>query len=475
MTTIETPDSVEAIGGDAPTDRHADHDSYVERGLAHLWIHTRQYNDLTEQGELMIIARGEGIWLTDTTGTRYIDAMSGLWVVNAGHGRTELAEVAARQMAELPFANPFAYATRPAVDLATRLASLTPNSINRFYLVNTGSDAVDTALRMARQYHWNRGERRRFKVISRNGSYHGMTGGALSVNRSGYVNKAPFEPLQPGGVGVANVQCARCPYEKTFPSCDVFCARTIEATIQAEGPETVAAFIAEPISTAAGCFVPPDGYWRTIREICDRHGILLIADEVINGFGRTGTWFGIDHFGIQPDLMTMAKGLTSGYQPLAAVGVSQAVADAFVGGDRDTFVGGITFGAHPVACAVALANLDIFQREDLVGNAARTGQYLGDRLAGLRDNRHIVSATRGIGLMHTIEVQRDPDTNTPFAPADEVPKRLTALLRQAGVLCRAGAAISVAPPLIANPADCDDLVERIDHALGCLERDLGLG
>lgn len=464
MTTLETPGAVGALGDDG----------YIERGLAHLWIHTRQYNDLAQQGELLVVAGGDGIWLTDITGARYIDAMSGLWVVNAGHGRTELADVAAKQMAELGFANPFAYATRPAVDLATRLASLTPASITRFYLVNTGSDAVDTALRMARQYHWNRGERRRFKVISRNGSYHGMTGGALSVNRSTYVNKAPFEPLQPGAIGVANVQCERCPFEKTYPSCEVFCARTIEQTIQAEGPETIAAFIGEPISTAAGCFVPPPGYWSTIREICDRHGILLIADEVIDGFGRTGEWFGIDHFGIQPDLMTMAKGLTSGYQPLAAVGASQAVADAFVGGERDAFVGGITFGAHPVACAVALANLDILEREDLIGNAARTGRYLGERLAELRGGRRIVSATRGIGLMHTIEVQRDPETATPFEASDEVPRRLTALLRQAGVLCRAATSIAVAPPLIATPADCDDLVDRIDSALGRLEGELGL-
>jgi adenosylmethionine-8-amino-7-oxononanoate aminotransferase len=301
-----------------------------------------------------------------------------------------------------------------------------------------------------------------------------MTGGALSVNRSTYVNKAPFEPLMPGSVGVANVNCERCPFEKTYPSCDVFCARAIEQTIQAEGPQTIAAFIAEPISTAAGCFVPPPGDWRTIRDICDRYGILLIADEVINGFGRTGRWFGIDHFGVEPDLMTMAKGLTSGYQPLAAVGASQAVADAFLGGDAEAFVGGITFGAHPVACAVALANLDIFEREDLVGNAARTGDYLGEQLAELRNRRRIVSATRGIGMMHTVELQRDPANGTPFEPSDEVARRMTELLRRHGLLCRAGAAISVAPPLVATPADCDELVGRLDDTIAAFEVEIGL-
>jgi adenosylmethionine-8-amino-7-oxononanoate aminotransferase len=236
----------------------------------------------------------------------------------------------------------------------------------------------------------------------------------------------------------------------------------------------IAAFIAEPISTAAGCFVPPEPYWRTIREICDRYGILLIADEVIDGFGRTGRWFGIDHFGVAPDLMTMAKGLTSGYQPLAAVGITEGVADAFVGGEAETFVGGITFGAHPVACAVALANLDIFEREDLVGNAARTGAYLGERLAELRGRRRVVSATRGIGMMHTVELQRDPATGTAFEPADGVPRRLTTLLRRHGLLCRAGNAISVAPPLVATPADCDELVGRLDEAIAALEAELGL-
>jgi adenosylmethionine-8-amino-7-oxononanoate aminotransferase len=454
-------------------DASSEVEDYVRRGLAHLWVHTRQFNDLSQDGEFVIIESGDGIWLRDINGNRYIDAMSGLWTVNAGHGRQALAEVAARQMAELPFANPFAYATKPAVDLASRLDRLTPSSITRFYLVNTGSDAVDTALRMAKQYHWNRGERRRFKVISRNNSYHGMTGGALSVNRSTYVNKAPFEPLVPGAVGVPNVNCDRCPYEKTFPECDVFCARAIEQTIQAEGPSTVAAFIAEPISTAAGCFVPPPSYWATIREICDRHDILLITDEVIDGFGRTGRWFGIDHFDVQPDIMTMAKGLTSGYQPLAAVGVNQKVADAFVGGDQEAFVGGITFGAHPVACAVALANLDILEQEDLVGNAARTGAYLAGLLVELKGRRRFVSTTKGIGMMHTIELQRDPAAGTPFQPADDVGRRLTALLRDHGVLCRAGAGISVAPPLVATSDDCDDLISRIDGALAALESQLG--
>ncbi|MFN0092101.1 MAG: aspartate aminotransferase family protein [Acidimicrobiales bacterium] len=449
-------------------------DDYVERGLAHLWIHTRQYNDLAQQGEFVVIESGDGIRLRDHLGNTYIDVMSGLWVVNAGHGRKELAEVAARQMGELAFANPFAYATKPAVDLAARLAELTPPGIERFYLVNTGSDAVDTALRMAKQWHWNRGERRRTKVICRFGSYHGMTGGALSVNHSTYVNKAPFEPLIPGAVPVPNVHCGRCPYEKTYPECDVFCARTIEAQLAVHRPDTVAALIAEPISTANGCFVPPTEYWRTLRAICDKHDILLIADEVIDGFGRTGAWFGIDHFGVSPDLMTMAKGITSGYQPLAAVGVNEKVASGFVGGDAEAFVGGITFGAHPVACAVALANLDIFEKEGLVENAAVVGGYLGEQLEALAARHPTGAAARGIGMMHVLELKRDPASGQDFLPEDEVGRRMPALLRENGLLTRGGASVSIAPPLCATMADADEIIERLDRAVGAFEASIGL-
>ena len=327
-------------------------DEYLSRGLRHLWVQTQQYNDLAQDDGFVVINGGDGIYVSDIKGRRFIDAMSGLWVVAVGHGRTELADVAKRQMETLAYANPFAYATEPAVDLATKLAEIAPPSIQKAFFVNSGSEAVESAIRMAKQYHFNKGERRKTKVIARIGSYHGTTAMAMSVNGAAYMNKKPFEPLVPGVVHVENINCARCPFEKTYPDCNMFCARHVEDEIKFQDPATIAAIIAEPISTANGCWVPQQEYWQILRDICDRHNIVLIADEVIDGFGRTGKWFGIQHYPIEPDIMTVAKGLSSGYAPISAALASDKIADAFVGGRQEAFVGGITWGANPVSCAV---------------------------------------------------------------------------------------------------------------------------
>jgi adenosylmethionine-8-amino-7-oxononanoate aminotransferase len=254
----------------------------------------------------------------------------------------------------------------------------------------------------------------------------------------------------------------------------VFCARSLEQVIQAEGPDTVAAIIGEPISTANGSFVPPPEYWPTLRALCDRYGILLIADEVINGFGRTGRWFGIEHVGVVPDLMTVAKQISSGYAPIAAVLATEKVSDGFRGGQAQAFVGGSTFGAHPVACAVALANIEIIQRERLVENAAKMGEYLASELSALRGRHRIVAETRGIGLMHVIEMKRNPETGEEFRPDDEIARRASRLLRENGLLTRGGAAIQVAPPLVVNREEIDEMVEGLDRTISCLEGELGL-
>jgi adenosylmethionine-8-amino-7-oxononanoate aminotransferase len=450
-------------------------DDYRARGLEHLWVHTAQYNDLAKDDGMLVVESGDGIYVTDNKGDRYIDAMAGLWVVAVGHGRSELADVAKRQIESLAYANPFAYATEPAIDLATKLASLTPPAINKIHFVNSGSEAVEAAIRMAKQYHFNRGERRRTKVISRIGSYHGTTAMAMTVNGSNYINKKPFEPLVPGVIHVENIMCARCPFEKTYPDCDVFCARHIEDEIKFQDPVTIAAIIAEPISTSNGNWVPQQEYWTTLREICDRHGILIIADEVINGFGRTGEWFGIQHYPVQPDIMTVAKGISSGYAPIAAAMASQEVADAFVGERADSFAGGITWGAHPVSCAVALANIEIIERERLVENSARVGEHLAAQLGELRKRHKVVSDTRGIGLMHSVELKRDPEAGIDFTEDDKVGELMPRLLKEQGLLARAGASISVAPPLVINREEVDALVDGIDVAIGNLERELGIG
>ncbi|MGE0539525.1 MAG: aspartate aminotransferase family protein [Dehalococcoidia bacterium] len=448
-------------------------DDYIARGLAHLWVHTQQYTELAKPDGLKVFVQGEGVWLTDQRGRRFMDAMSGLWVVNAGHGRAELGEVAAQQMRDLAYVNTFAYASRPAVDLASKLASLLPPSLNRLFFVNSGSEAVETALRMAKHYQYNLGEKKRFKIIARRGSYHGVTAGALSVNGSTGINRAPYEPLLPGVVFVENTPCYHCK-QAGKPACDAVCVGAIEQVIKAEKPETIAAFIGEPISSANGGYIPSDDYWPEIRRLCDKYGILLIADEVINGFGRTGAWFASPGLGYEPDLMTMAKGISSGYIPIAAVAASDKVAAAFEGDKSKTFGLGITFGTHPVSCAVALANVGIIEREQLPENAARTGAYLQGRLTSLKEQHPIVGDVRGRGLLLAVEIVQDPATNEPFPEDAGLPDKLTAALVKRGILCRAGNIVNIAPPLVITPAESDWLVDGLDGALAEVEQELGV-
>lgn len=446
----------------------------TKRGVEHLWIHTQQQSELAGEDRFVVVESGDGIYLSDVQGRRYIDAMSGLWVVAVGHGRRELAEVAARQMERLAYANPFAYATRPAVDLASKLAELTPAGIRRFYFVNSGSEAVETAIRMAKQYHYNRGEQGRYKVISRIGSYHGTTQGALSVNGASWINRAPFEPLLGGTIAVPSSHGVGKLSNLRTGLDDTFWADYVEEMVKFQRPETIAALIAEPISTSNGCYVPSREYWRRLRAICDEYGILLIADEVINGFGRTGKWFGIQHFDVEPDLMTVAKGLSSGYAPIACVMASDKLAEGFAGARERAFIGGSTFGAHPVSCAVALANVGILEREELVANAAATGAYLGERLAELASRHRVVAATRGIGLMHVVDLSRDPESGESFSAEDDVPRRMERLMRAHGLLARAGASISVAPPLVITREQVDELVAALDAVIAEFESELGL-
>jgi len=446
--------------------------SYVEQARNHLWFQNQQYADLTNPGGALVIEKGEGIYLWDVEGNRYIDGLAGLWVVAVGHGRSELGEVAKAQMSELAYANTFDFTTPPAVALADKITSLAPGDLNRAYFVNSGSEAVEIAIKIAKQYHYNRGDKKRYKIISRIGSYHGQTAGALTANASGYAVKAPFEPLVPGAVHVPGIYCYRCPFEKTHPECDTFCARTIEDRILFEKPETIAAFISEPISIANGNHVPHEAYWKTVREICDRYGILLIADEVINGFGRTGTWFAMEQFDVVPDLMTLAKGISSGYIPLGAVLARQHVADAFLGGPDEKFASGLTFGSHPVSTAVGLANVEIIERERLVENSASTGAYLAERLRDVASRHEMVGEVRGRGLLLAMELVKNPETKEPFLPEDNVAGRLTIAMRDRGLLTRTGNLLYVSPPLTINREEADELVGIIDAAIGEVEKQI---
>ena len=320
--------------------------------------------------EIPIIARGEGCYVYDEHGKRYLDGLSGLFCVNAGHGRTELGEAAARQVEELDFYTLWSYAHPRAIELAARLASLAPGDLNRVFFTSGGSEAVESALKLARNFHRMHGKGQKYKVIAREIAYHGTTLGALSA--TGITDlRAQFEPLAPGGCHVPNTNVYRWP-EDRHP---LWAANAIEERIEFEGPETVAAVILEPVQNAGGCFVPPDGYFQRVREICDRHDVLLISDEVICAWGRLGHYFGCERFGYQPDLITVAKALTSAYAPMGGVIASDRVAEPFMEGDA-SFAHGFTFAGHPVAAAIALANLDIFEREDLCGHVlAKEGEF----------------------------------------------------------------------------------------------------
>ena len=349
-------------------------DGLREAALSHVWFPFQQLNDVAAEGGLQIMTEGKGAKIKDIHGKEYYDGFAGLALVNVGYGREEIARAVYEQMSTLHYANTFAYATIPAIKAAEKLASLAPGDLNRVFFTSGGSDSVETAMKMARQYHFNRGDKERVKFISRRGSYHGVSLGALAVNMAPWVNRDIFEPMLP----IVRVAPQPSPYRcelggETASECAVLCAEAVEKIILEEGPETVVAVIAEPVSVSSGVAIPGPEYWPMLRDICDRHGVLLIADEVINGFGRTGKMFAIEHFGVQPDIITVAKGITSGYQPVGACIVRDQVAEAFVGGEDVTFRHGYTYSGHPAGAAAALVNMEIIEREGPGGELGSDG------------------------------------------------------------------------------------------------------
>jgi adenosylmethionine-8-amino-7-oxononanoate aminotransferase len=426
----------------------------------HLWMHFTRMGAY-EDHELPIIVRGEGSYVYDEHGKRYLDGLSALFCVNAGHGRAELGEAAAEQAKELGFYTNWSYAHPKSIELAARVAALTPGDLNRVFFTNSGSEAVESALKLCRNYHRMRGDGQRYKVIAREIAYHGTTLGALSATGIPGL-RAPFEPLMPGGCHVPNTNTYRLP-EGTDP---LWSADKIEERIVFEGPETVACVILEPVQNAGGCFTPPDGYWQRVREICDRYGVLLISDEVICSWGRLGTYFGAERYDYMPDLITTAKGITSAYAPMGAVIVTDRVADQFMEGTA-MFAHGSTFAGHPMVSAVALANLDIFEREDLCGHVrAKEGEFRG-MLEKLRE-LPIVGDVRGAGFFHAIELVKDQDTKESFdAEESETLLRgfLSGALYEHGLICRADdrgdPVIQLSPPLVADTPE----FEEIDRVL----------
>ena len=328
--------------------------------LDHFWPHEQQVSDFAKPDGFRVAVEGEGCWVTDSTGRKFFDAMAGMWFQNVGYGRKEIADAVYQQLRSINYAPP-PTASEPALRLAAKVASLSPDKKSRVFFVSGGSEAVESALKMAKAYHRLKGNPGRYKIISRKGSYHGATLATLSLGGRPDAGPQHYGPLMPGNVHVTQPYDYRCVYCSKLSECSLECVYDFERAIEHEGPETVAAVIGEPISVTTA-MVPHPQYWPTLREICDKYGVLLIVDEVITGFGRTGKMFASEHWNLQPDIMTMAKGLSSGYLPIGAAVARKDIADAFVGEEGKTLRHLFTFGGHPASCAAALANIEIMER-----------------------------------------------------------------------------------------------------------------
>jgi len=435
----------------------------------HLWLHFTRMGGYKD-GEVPIIVRGDGCYLEDSKGKRYLDALAGLFSVNIGYGfGEEVGEAAAAQMRELPFYTNWGYAHPRAIELASEVASLTPGDLNRLFFVSGGSEAVESAWKLARQYYTARGDGRRWKAISRHVAYHGTTMGALSINGIPEI-RAPFEPLVPEVLHVRNTNRYHRPLDETEAQFTAFLLDELEQTINATGSDTVCMVIMEPVQNAGGSFTPPEGYWKGVREICDRYGILLCADEVITGFGRVGAWFGSERYDIRPDLMTIAKGLSSSYGAIGAVVASDRVMEPFMK-DTSMYTHGITFGGHPVQSAIALKNIEIMKRERIVEHVAETQDAFRQTLDQLLD-LPIVGDVRGTGFFYAVELVKDKDTRETFNDEEcETLLRgfLSPRLFERGLICRADdrgdPVIQISPPLVAGQQEFDQIVSILGDVL----------
>ncbi len=450
-------------------------DQLSERARRHLWMHFTRLGVYGDDHEVPVMVRGEGAYVWDQHGKRYLDGLAGLFTSQLGHGRTELAEAAGKQASELAYFPLWTYAHPRAIELADRLAELAPGDLNRVFFTSGGSEAVESALKLARQYFRMQGQPWRYKVISRDIAYHGTTMGALAITSIPSI-RSPFEPLMPGAVKVPNTNFYRAPeHADTLEAFGRWAADEIDRTIEREGPETVAAVYLEPVQNSGGCFPPPPGYFERVREICDRHGVLLVSDEVICAFGRLGEYFGSTRFDYQPDIITVAKGLTSGYAPLGAMIASDRLVEPFLEATA-SFSHGLTFAGHPVSCAVALANLDVFERDDILGHVRKTRDYFRSSLESLYD-LPIVGDVRGEGFFYGIELVKDKETRESFD--DEQSEQLlrgflSGALFDAGLICRADdrgdPVIQLSPPLICGTEEIDFMTEVLRGVLSEAQR-----
>ena len=444
---------------------------YAEAVRDHLWMHFTRQGPLEHGAQVPVIVRGEGHTIWDEHGREYIDGLAGLFVVQVGHGRAEIGEVMARQSQELAYFPLWAHAHPRAIELAERIARLAPGDLDRVFFTSGGGEAVESAWKLAKQYFKLVGKPGKHKVISRAVAYHGTTQGALSITGIPPLKEA-FEPLVPGAHKVPNTNAYRAPApfdtdEKAFGR---WAADQIGAAIEMEGPDTVAAVFLEPVQNAGGCFPPPPGYFERVREICDEHDVLLVSDEVICAFGRVGAMFGADAFDYQPDIITCAKGLTSGYAPLGAMIASNRLFEPFRQGTT-SFAHGYTFGGHPVAAAAAMVNLDIFEREGIIEHVQENAPAFRGALERLLD-LPIVGDVRGEGYFYGIELVKDRTTKETFSAQeseDLLRGFVSPALLEAGLYCRADdrgdPVIQLSPPLTIGPEEFDDIEQRLRSVL----------
>ena len=457
----------------APGTTEAEATALQEQAQRNLWMHFTRMGSFGPDHEVPIIVRGDGCYVWDDHGNRYLDGLSALFCVNSGHGRTELGDAMAAQVRELDFITVWSYAHPRAIELASRIASLTPGDLNRVFFTNSGSEAVESAIKLSRAYHRARGNGQKTKLIAREIAYHGTTLGALSATGIPALRTA-FEPLTPGGVHVPNTLSYRWPADRD----PLWAADQIEEAIEFEGPETVAAVILEPLQNAGGCIPPQKGYFQRVREICDRHDVLLISDEVICAWGRLGEYFGCQRYGFQPDVITVAKALTNANIPMGGMIASDRVYEPFAE-DKAMFAHGSTFAGHPVAAAAAMANLDIFEREDL---PAHVREKEGEFRAGLESlyDIPIVGDVRGDGYFMAIELVKDQDTKETFDDEEaEALLRgfLSGELYRRGLICRTDdrgdPVVQFSPPLIADTEQFEEIVDVLRPTLEEAARRVG--
>jgi adenosylmethionine-8-amino-7-oxononanoate aminotransferase len=456
-----------------------DHEALQRSAYDHLLLHFARNGAFgPDRAELLVLERGEGPYVFDTQGRRYVDGLSNLFCCQIGYSYgEEMASAAAEQLTRLPFNTNWGTAHPPAIELAERLAGLAPEGINKVFFTSGGSEAVELAWKVVRQYHLANGEPQRVKAIARDTAYHGVTLGALSLTGVPRFKEAFGTPAIPTR-HVSNTNRFR--RETTDSEWTDTLLAELEATIEEEGPETIALLVAEPVQNAGGSLVPPSGYWGGLREICDRHGILLLADEVISGCGRIGEWFAVERFGAVPDLITIAKGLTSAYASMGATLVHERVAEVFYR-DGVTLLHGITFGGHPLSASIALKNIEIFEREQVLANVRQVEPYLKARLEEELLPLPIVGDIRGAGLFWSVELVRDED-NSRFEPEEIellvrsfLPKRLL----EAGLIARpddrGDVVIQIAPPLISDDQVLDEIVAALKATLIDAGAVVGLG